>query len=131
MDPDFRPEPTPLALRWVIAGGESGPGARPCDAEWIRDLHRQTVAANTIPACAAGRHTAFFLKQLGALAIDEGHKIMGARVPSPRSLAHSIRLLKDAAGGDEAEWAPDLQGLRAFPIPAPLTTAQRRHLGIT
>ncbi len=131
VDPDFRPEPTPLALRWVIAGGESGPGARPCDAEWIRDLHRQTVAANTIPACAAGRHTAFFLKQLGALAIDEGHKIMGARVPSPRSLAHSIRLLKDAAGGDEAEWAPDLQGLRAFPIPAPLTTAQRRHLGIT
>ena len=44
-----------LALRWVIAGGESNVGARPCDAEWIRDLHRQCVAANTVAACAAGR----------------------------------------------------------------------------
>ena len=120
-----------LALRWVIAGGESGPGARPCDAEWIRDLHRQCVAANTVPACAAGRHTAFFLKQLGALAVDDGHKIMGARLPITREAYKNIRRLKDAAGGDEAEWAPDLQGLRAFPIPSPLTTAQRRHLGIT
>ena len=33
-------------------------------------------------------------------------------------------------GGDETEWAPDLQGLRAFPILAPLSPAQRRHLGI-
>lgn len=38
--------------------------------------------------------------------------------------------LNPAAGGEESEWAPDLQGLRAFPIPAPLDAAQRRHLGI-
>ncbi|WP_298621494.1 DUF5131 family protein [uncultured Zoogloea sp.] len=119
-----------LALRWVITGGESGPGARPCDAEWIRDLHRQTVAANTVDACAAGRHTAFFPKQLGALAIDEGHQIMGARLPIAREAYKNIRRLKDAHGGDETEWAPDLQGLRAFPILAPLSPAQRRHLGI-
>lgn len=127
VDPDFRPEPTPLALRWVIAGGESGPGSRPCDTAWIRDLYQQCSAANTIPACAAGRHTAFFLKQLGARAHDELHGIAGARV----KINANVRHLKDAAGGDESEWAPDLQDLRAFPSPAPLTMAQRRHLGIT
>ena len=120
-----------LVLRWVITGGESGPGARPCDAAWIRDLHRQTVAANTVAACAAGRHTAFFPKQLGALAVDFEHGIVGARVKSADNDLLIARRLKDAHGGDETEWAPDLQGLRAFPSPAPLTVAQRRHLGIT
>ena len=131
VDPDFRPEPTPLALRWVIAGGESGPGARLCDAEWIRDLRRQCVAANTVTACADGRHTAFFPKQLGALAYDERNYIAGARLPLGPDTPAPVRRLKDAHGGDETEWAPDLQGLRAFPIPAPLSPDQRRHLGIT
>ena len=120
-----------LVLRWVITGGESGPGARPCDAAWIRDLHRQCVAANTVAACAANRHTAFFPKQLGALAVDFEHGIVGARVKPADNDLLIARRLKDAHGGDETEWAPDLQGLRAFPSPAPLTTAQRRHLGIT
>lgn len=119
-----------LYLRWVIPGGESGPGARRCDTAWIRDLHRQTVAANTVQACAAGGHVAFFLKQLGALAVDEAHGIAGARLPIVREAYKSIRRLKDSHGGDESEWAQDLQGLRAFPIPAPLTQAQKRHLGL-
>ena len=120
-----------LTLRWVITGGESGPGARPCDAAWIRDLHRQCVAANTVAACAAGRIAVFFPKQLGALAVDFEHGIVGARVKPADNDLLIARRLKDAHGGDETEWAPDLQGLRAFPIPAPLTVAQRRHLGIT
>lgn len=120
-----------LALRWVIAGGESGPGARLCDAEWIRDLRRQCVAANTVTACADGRHTAFFPKQLGAQAYDERNYIAGARLFLGPDTPAPVRRLKDAHGGDETEWAPDLQGLRAFPIPAPLSPAQRRHLGIT
>lgn len=65
--------------------------------------------------------------QLGALAVDIEHGICGARI-KPLFVG---RRLKDAHGGDESEWAPDLQGLRAFPIPAPLSPAQRRHLGIT
>ena len=28
-------------LNWAIVGGESGPGARPCRVEWIRELVRQ------------------------------------------------------------------------------------------
>src|SRR5579859_5089713 len=45
----------PCPIDWVIAGGESGPGARPCDPRWLRDLW----AACGIAAVP------FFLKQLG------------------------------------------------------------------
>jgi len=30
-------------IDWVIAGGESGPGARPVKIEWIRDIRDQCV----------------------------------------------------------------------------------------
>jgi protein gp37 len=40
---------------WVIAGGESGAGARPMDEAWARALRDQCAAA----------HVPFFLKQLG------------------------------------------------------------------
>ena len=43
------------AVHWVIAGGESGPAARPMDLEWARDLRDQSLKAGV----------AFFLKQLG------------------------------------------------------------------
>ena len=42
-------------VQWVIAGGESGPAARPMELSWARDLRDQSVAAGV----------AFFLKQLG------------------------------------------------------------------
>ncbi len=42
-------------LDWVIAGGESGAGARPLELDWLRDLRDQCEQT----------HTAFFLKQLG------------------------------------------------------------------
>lgn len=41
--------------KWVIAGGESGPGCRPCEESWLRSL-RDDCTSN---------ETAFFLKQLG------------------------------------------------------------------
>lgn len=44
-------------LSWVIVGGESGPGARPCRVEWVRDIVRQCKAA-TVPV---------FCKQLGSV----------------------------------------------------------------
>jgi len=43
-------------LDWVIAGGESGPGARPMNPDWVRELRAQ---------CAEAR-IAFFFKQWGA-----------------------------------------------------------------
>ena len=40
-------EPVPLyGLDWVIAGPETGPGARECKPEWIQDLADQCSGAN-------------------------------------------------------------------------------------
>lgn len=44
-------------IHWVIAGGESGAGARPLKAEWIENLLRQCHASN-VP---------FFFKQWGGV----------------------------------------------------------------
>lgn len=43
------------SLDWVIAGGESGPGARPMHVDWVRGIRDQCAAAGT----------AFFFKQWG------------------------------------------------------------------
>ncbi len=42
-------------VHWVIAGGESGPGAREMEPDWAQDLRDQAAEAGV----------AFFLKQLG------------------------------------------------------------------
>lgn len=44
-------------IDWLIAGGESGPGSRPMDLEWVRDLIGRCRESGTAP----------FVKQLGAL----------------------------------------------------------------
>ena len=33
-------------INWVIVGGESGPGARPMDGDWARDIREQCVEAS-------------------------------------------------------------------------------------
>ncbi len=42
-------------ISWAIVGGESGPGARPMQAEWVRSIRDQCAAAGV----------AFFFKQWG------------------------------------------------------------------
>ena len=44
-------------IDWVITGGESGPGARPMDASWVRNI-RDNCAKNSVP---------FFFKQWGGI----------------------------------------------------------------
>jgi len=44
-------------VHWVIVGGESGPGARPIQEEWVLDIRDQCLAAR-VP---------FFFKQWGGL----------------------------------------------------------------
>ncbi len=34
-----------LKIDWVIAGGENGPGARPCHPDWVRSLRDQAISA--------------------------------------------------------------------------------------
>ena len=60
-------------ISWVIVGGESGPGARPMDPEWVRTLREQCVSANT-RGTERDASPAFLFKQWGDWA-DEGHPL--------------------------------------------------------
>ena len=56
-------------VHWVIAGGESGPGARPMHKEWVRSLRDQ---------CQAQR-VAFFFKQWGGRTPKAGGNTLDGR----------------------------------------------------
>lgn len=91
-------------VHWVIVGGESGPGARPCNTEWIRSIVKQCQAVG-VPV---------FVKQLGAKPYEiVGH---GFHYAAPR---HSppVRYHKfiDRKGGDMSEWPHDIR-IREMPL---------------
>lgn len=56
-------------IHWVITGGESGPNARPCDPDWVRDLHDRCVE----------RDIAFFHKQWGGRTPKAGGRLLNGR----------------------------------------------------
>lgn len=58
------------AIDWVIAGGESGPGCRAVDPDWVRDIRDQCLEAN-VP---------FFFKQWGGV-----HKARNGRLLDGRT----------------------------------------------
>lgn len=60
LDGWLRSKPHDVTLDWVVAGGESGPGARPSHPDWFRVLRNQ-CSANGVP---------YFFKQWGAWAPD-------------------------------------------------------------
>lgn len=104
-------------ISWVVVGGESGPGARPCDAGWIRDIVRQCKDA----------WTPVFVKQLGSLALqrlpdahETGPAVLeldrewpaGTRFGNPTcwpELNGRVALLRDRSGADMAEWPAGLR----------------------
>jgi protein gp37 len=92
-------------IHWVIVGGESGPGARPCDVNWIRSIVGQCRAAGV----------EVFVKQLGAQPHDTSDG-------SDRPNAGTLIDLNDRKGGDLAEFPPDLR-VREFPTPASAQTS--------
>jgi protein gp37 len=71
-------------LDWVIVGGESGPGARPCDITWVRLIVRQCREAG-VPV---------FVKQLGSRPVAGEYRMTSFRHPK---------------GGDPKEWPKDLR----------------------
>jgi protein gp37 len=83
-------------IDWVIFGGETGPNARPCNIEWIRDGIRQ-CQSHGVP---------IFVKQVGSNHI----------VPNIDRLfiAEHFRTFSDKKGGDMAEWPEDMR-IRQFP----------------
>jgi protein gp37 len=56
-------------INWVIVGGESGPGARPMRAEWVRDIRAQ----------CRGARVAFFFKQWGGVRKSEAGRELDDR----------------------------------------------------
>jgi protein gp37 len=87
---------------WVIVGGESGPGARPCDVAQVRAIVQRCKAAG-VPV---------FVKQLG-------------RIPFTQHIVHSATSeewiclnLKDRKGGNPEEWPADLR-VRETPSTGP------------
>jgi len=91
------------AVDWVIVGGESGPGARPCDVAWIRSVVCQCREAGV--AC--------FVKQLGARPIADWTEWAVLR-ESGTPVEWSRLRLQHPKGGDPSEWPEDLR-VREFP----------------
>jgi len=96
-------------LDWVLAGGESGPQARPCAVEWLAALRDQCAAAQT----------PYFLKQLGRRPYAHGPGCDGCyghgELPGATGCPFCGELrLKDRKGADPAEWDPALR-VREFP----------------
>jgi protein gp37 len=68
-------------LDWVIVGGESGPGARPMEVEWVRGVQRQCKEAN-VP---------FFFKQWGGSKKKRAGRLLDgtlySAMPAPRTVS--------------------------------------------
>jgi protein gp37 len=58
-----------IGIHWIIVGGESGPGARPMDTQWVRDIRDQCARAGV----------AFFFKQWGGLRPKFGGRTLDGR----------------------------------------------------
>jgi protein gp37 len=87
------------SLRWVIVGGESGPGAREFDVDWARTIVSDCAAAGV--AC--------FVKQLGSKPLEGERDRTEASPP-----AQAPMKLKTRKGGEMSEWPEDLR-VREFP----------------
>lgn len=57
------------AIDWVIAGGESGPGARPMKEEWVRSIRDQCASAKV----------AFHFKQWGGVNKKKAGRLLDGR----------------------------------------------------
>jgi protein gp37 len=56
-------------IQWVIAGGESGPGSREMQPEWVEEIRDQCSEAKV----------AFFFKQWGGVRKSEAGRLLGGR----------------------------------------------------
>ncbi len=57
-------------IDWVIAGGESGPKARPMQPEWVRDIRDQCLSAQV----------SFFFKQWGGVHKKKAGRLLDDRI---------------------------------------------------
>jgi len=101
-DPALRRTPR---IDWVIVGGESGPGARKCEVDWIRSIVKQCRDASV--AC--------FVKQLGS-----GQYQLHTSAGRGRHLydGKNVSIITDRKGDDPAEWPEDVR-VREWPEVTP------------
>lgn len=99
------------SIDWIIAGGESGPKARPCHIEWLRSVVQQSKAAG-VPV---------FVKQLGARILVRNDRLDewpregdGLLIPDVEGYTAyqgetvEARLV-DRSGSDPSGWPEDLR----------------------
>lgn len=106
-------------INWIISGGESGPGARPCDVAWIRSVVEHCHDASV--AC--------FVKQLGGLVVEREEAWRERSTARLLSHSRSKRApagyvawhMNNSKGNDPSEWPADLR-VRQFPISTPTPT---------
>jgi protein gp37 len=67
-------------IDWVIAGGESGPGARPIEPSWVIEIRNKCIAAKT----------PFFFKQWGGVRKKRNGRLLEGKVWS--EIPHLARL---------------------------------------
>ncbi len=71
-------------IDWVIVGGESGPGARPMDVRWVREIR----------SLCARRHVPFFFKQWGGTNKKSAGRMLDGRtwddMPDPLPLTGGL-----------------------------------------
>lgn len=77
-------------INWMIIGGESGPKARPCKTQWIKESIAQCYQLEISP----------FVKQLGSKVIYHSKQIK----------------LMDSNGGNWNEWPDEFLKVRKMPI---------------
>ena len=78
--PRHRSVPVNLdCIDWVIAGGESGPGARPVDVEWLRELREDCLRYRWRRRSSGFRLVRFFFKQWGGSRPTSGGRLLDGR----------------------------------------------------
>lgn len=74
-------------IHWVIVGGESGPGARPIDAQWVTQIRDQCRSASV----------AFFFKQWGGTNKKRTGRVLNGRtwdeMPQERLPRRSLQVV--------------------------------------
>lgn len=79
-------------IHWVIVGGESGPSARPIDADWVRSIRDQCLEAKV----------KFFFKQWGGYRPKTGGRDLDGRkwnqMPAPRGRTKPQGAVKPTTG---------------------------------
>ena len=76
-------------INWVIVGGESGPGARPMDPAWVREIRDQCL----------DKGVSFFFKQWGGVRKHVTGRTLDGRVwdqlpPVAKSRANPFSILR-------------------------------------